>query len=137
MADSKVGARRLTNMRYNIFVIITVSNSVAERQYKGVDITAFDAEKCFNKGWAKEFFNDMYDNGLKNDKLALIFKENISVKVPMTTLEGETKLNDISENTTRGTVWGSLCRTCTMEELGQQMYSIQEGPASLPHFTLL
>ena len=56
---SNVGARQNRNIRYNIFVIIAVLNSVAKRQYKGVDMTAFDAEKCFDKCWTKEFFNDM------------------------------------------------------------------------------
>ena len=30
------------------------------------DITTYDAEKCFDKLCAKEFFNNMFDNGFKS-----------------------------------------------------------------------
>ena len=44
----------------------------------------------------------------------------------MKTVEGTTKRIVISENIMQGTVWGSLCCTCTMDKLGKQMYSIPE-----------
>ena len=62
MTDSNVGARRHRNIRDNIFVINAILNNVRKRKIKGVDVTTYDAEKCFDKLWAKECFNEMFEN---------------------------------------------------------------------------
>ena len=50
------------------------------------------AEKCFNKLWAKECYNDIYDNRFKSDNLSLLYNV-IAVK----TATGISKRIDITE----------------------------------------
>ena len=126
MSDSNVGARSKRNIKDNIFVVNAITNSVVKRRLKGVDIQIFDAYKCFDKLWAKECFNDIFDNGFKNDKLPLLFKENIGAKVAIKTSNGITRRMDISEVIMQGTVWGSLFCTSTMDKLGKEAYSMPE-----------
>ena len=38
-------------------------------------------KKGFDKLFSKECFNGMYDNGFKDDKLSLLFQENVNAKV--------------------------------------------------------
>ena len=56
LTDSNVGARKNRNIRDNIFVINAILNNVKKRNLKDTDITIYDAEKCFDKLWAKECF---------------------------------------------------------------------------------
>ena len=49
LTDSNVGARRGRNIRDNIFVICGIQNEIVKRKFKGIDITIYDAEKCFDK----------------------------------------------------------------------------------------
>ena len=76
--------------------------------------------------WIKECINDLFENGLQNDKLCLLHKENINAKVANKTASGITKLMTIEENIMQGTVWGSLLCTCTMDNLSKEAYKTPE-----------
>ena len=126
LTDSNVGARKGRNIRDNIFVINAVMNNVAKKKLKNTDITIYDAEKCFDKLWAQECFNDVYENGFKNDKLTLLYEENVNAKVAVKVHSGITKRVNINENIMQGTVWGSLFCTCTIDKLGKHAYEHTE-----------
>ena len=126
LTDSNVGARRQRNIRDNIFVINAITNNIARRNLKDIDITGYDAEKCFDKFFAKECFNDIYENGFTNDKLPLLFKENMNAKVAVKTSKGTTRPFTISEVIMQGTVWASLFCTSTMDKLSKQVYKMPE-----------
>ena len=81
LTDSNVGARRGRNIRDNIFVICAIQNEIVKRKLKGIDITIYDAEKCFDKLWEKECLNDLYNNGLTNDHLNILHLANSKAKV--------------------------------------------------------
>ena len=120
MTDTNVGARKKRNIRDNIFVINAITNHTIRRSVKGIDIQIFDAYKCFDKLWAKECINDMFENGFKSDKLPLLVKENEGAQVAIKTSRGITKRVDISNVIMQGTVWGSLFCTSTMDMLGKE-----------------
>ena len=61
LTDSNVGAQKGRNIRDSIFVINAVLNNVAKRSLKDIDIGIYDAEKCFDKLWAQECFNDVVE----------------------------------------------------------------------------
>ena len=126
LTDSNVGARKQRNIRDNFFVINAILNSVTKGNLRSVDVTTYDAEKCFDKLFAKECFNDMSDNGFKNDKLPLLYKENMNAKVAVKTAKGTTRPITINEVIKQGTVWGSLFCTVTIDKLGKQVYSMRE-----------
>jgi hypothetical protein len=41
-----------------------------------VDIQVFDVKKCFDSLWVEECINDIFEAGLQNDKLALLYLAN-------------------------------------------------------------
>ena len=126
LSDSNVGARKNRNIRDNIFVINAIVNNVRKRNLKGIDVTVYDVEKCFDKLWAKECLNDIYECGFQNDKLPLLYHENTNAKVAIKTSSGITRRIDISEIIMQGTVWGSLLCTGTMDKLGKMCYEKPE-----------
>ena len=114
LTDSNVGARRNRNIRENIFVINAITNNVRRRNLRNTDIQIYDAEKCFDKLWANECYNDAYENGLRNDKLALLYNINKTAQVGVKTSTGITDKIMINDNIMQGTVWGSLLCTSTV-----------------------
>ena len=48
----------------------------------------FDVEKCFDALWLKETINDLYDTGLNNDKLPLLYLENAKCQLAVKTSQG-------------------------------------------------
>ena len=123
LSDSNVGARQKRNIRDNIFVVNSILNEVIKKKIEGIDIQIFDIAKCFDKLWAKECLNDLYENGFVNDKLPFLYYENVDAKIAVKTASGITRRVGISDIVMQGTVWGSLMCTSTMDNLGKEAYS--------------
>ena len=83
-------------------------------------------EKCFDALWVKECINDIYEAGLKNDKLSLLFLENQNANISIKTHGGKSKRFRIKNIIMQGTVWGSLLCTASMDKLGQLVYQNAE-----------
>ena len=64
--------------------------------------------------------NDIYEAGLKNDKLPLLFKMNQSAQVK--TSLGMTRRETINNIIMQGTVWGSLLCAATTDKLAKRVY---------------
>ena len=56
-------------------------NSIKRVNEESVDICAYDAEKCFEALWAYECINDLYESGLQNAKLTVLFEINKNAQV--------------------------------------------------------
>ena len=79
-------AHKGRNIRDHIFVLIAVMNNIRkEKLKKNIDLGIYDIEKCFDKLWAQECYNDLYDNGFNNDKLPLLYQENINANITVKT----------------------------------------------------
>ena len=122
LSDSNVGARKKRNIRDNIFVLNAINNSVVNGNEDAVDIQVYDIEKCFDALWVEECINDLYDAGLDNDKLVLLFLENQNAKIAVKTNGGLSNRVNIRNIIMQGTVWGSLMCTATMDKFGQHVY---------------
>ena len=75
LTDSNVGGRKRRNIRDNIFVINAILNSIKKGNEEACDITIYDIEKCFDSLWVQECMNTLFENGLQNDKLVLLYEE--------------------------------------------------------------
>ena len=79
LTDSNVGARKNRNIRDNIFAMNAIINSIAKENKEALDIQIFDIEKCFDSLWLHEVINCLFDAGLQNDKLPLLFLEKMDL----------------------------------------------------------
>ena len=104
LTDSNVGARQGRNIRDNIFVMNAITNSVIKEKREPIDIQIFDVEKCFDALWLQECINDLYDTGLGNDKLPILFNENQNAKVAVKTQQGITNRVNIKNSVMQGSV---------------------------------
>ena len=123
LSDSNVGARKKRNIRDNLLVMNAITNSVINGNASPIDIQVFDVEKCFDGLWLQECINDLYDTGLNNDKLPLLFLENKNAKIAVKTSTGISERDSIQNIVMQGTVWGSLMCTVTMDKLGKLIYN--------------
>ena len=72
LTDANVGARKHRNIRNNLYVVNAISNSIKRGSEEAVDLCTYDVDKCFDALWTYECINDLYEAGLKNDKLTLL-----------------------------------------------------------------
>ena len=81
LTDANVGARKKRNIRDNIFVLNAITNSRRKEKEESLDLQVYDIEKCFDSLWLHEVINSLYEAGLQNDKLPLLFLENSNAQV--------------------------------------------------------
>ena len=73
ITDQNVGARKCRNNRDKIFVLGSVINSVIHGNEEPIQIQVGDVEKCFDKLWLQNTTYDLFEAGLSNDKLNLLY----------------------------------------------------------------
>ena len=81
LTDNNVGARKHRNIRDNIIVMKALRNSISKESWEALDFQIYDIEMYFDKLWLHEVINCLYEAGLKNDKLPLLFLENANAQV--------------------------------------------------------
>ena len=126
LSDSNVGARKNRNIRDNIFVLGAITNSVINGNEESIDVQVYDVEKCFDALWVQECINDLYETGLSNDKLVLLYLENQNANIAVKSSTGMSRRVSINNIVMQGTVWGSLFCTATMDKLGKLVYKKED-----------
>ena len=126
LTDSNVGGRKGRGIRDNLFVINAITNSVKNGNEDACDIQVFDVEKCFDSLWVQECVNTLYEKGLTNDKLVLLYEETKNAKIAIKTPNGTTERRDIKNIIMQGTVFGSLICTSVMDKLAQIFYKDED-----------
>ena len=115
LTDSNVEGRRGRNICDNIYVLNAIITSVAAGKGQTCDITVYDVEKCFDALWAQECGNTLYENGLNNDQLVLLYEETKNAQIAIKTSVEITERVNITNLIMQGTVFGSLI--CTSVKL--------------------
>ena len=81
-------------------IVNHISNGLNKK--KPVDIQILDYKQCFDTLWLQECLNDLYDSGVNDDKLALLYNVNSNVKVAVKTPVGKTERNLLPLAVTEG-----------------------------------
>ena len=88
-----------------------------------VDVTVTDVKKCFDSLWAQECINTLYEYGLQNDKLVLLYEETRNAMIAKKTANGLAKRENLQNIIMHGSVFGSLICTTVMDKLAQIFYN--------------
>ena len=121
LTDGNVGARRERGVRDNVFVIGAITNSVINGNSKPIQVQVMDIQKCFDKLWLEATINSLYNAGLKNDILNLLYIENKNANVAIKVNDKLSRRISVKNVIMQGTVWGSLKCTTQMDELNKTM----------------
>ena len=73
MSDSNVGARKYKNIRNHIFVINGIINEVINKKNLAIDIEILDYKQCFDSMGLEETINDLWEAGINDNNLSLIY----------------------------------------------------------------
>ena len=106
MSDSNVGARRDKNIINHLFVVNGVINDVINGKADSIDLQIIDYRQCFDSMWLAESINDLYESGIQDDKLAIIYAANEHNQVAVQTPVGITERVAVEEIVMQGEVTG-------------------------------
>ena len=89
MSDSNVGGRKGRRIQDQLFVINgIVFDHARAKNKKSITIGIYDYRLCFDSMWQAEVINDLFDAGVQDDKLALLYEINKINKVAVNTADG-------------------------------------------------
>ena len=122
MSDSNIGARKDKNIRNHIFILNGIINE-AVKSGKSIDITILDYRQCFDSMWLEECINDLYESGVTNANLALIYEANKNNQVAVMTPSGLTEREAINNIVMQGEVLGPIECSVTVDTFRKECIS--------------
>ena len=119
LTDGNVGARKDRSVRDNIFVLSAIINSVSTSTCEAIQVQVLDATKCFDKLWLQACINSLYEAGIDNDTLNLLYMENRNAQVAVKINNKLSARISVRDVVMQGSVWGSIKCTTTMDTMNQ------------------
>ena len=108
LTDGNVGARKQRSARDNTFVISAICNSVLNGNSAPIQIQVMDAEKCFDKLWLQGCIKALFEAGLDNEKLNLLYIENKNASIAVKVNSKLSMRLNVKDVIMQGSVWSSL-----------------------------
>ena len=112
LSACNVGGRKGRSVRDNIFVLYAILNSIRRGVKEAHDMQVYDVQQCFDAMWLEECINAIYEAGLQNDKLNLLYLTNESAEVAIETSIGITNRTTIMKIVMQGTVGQKISVLC-------------------------
>ena len=81
ITNKNVGARKSQNIRDNIFLLSAISNYIINGHEEPIQVQVMNIDKCFDKLWLEATTNALYEAGLNNELLNLLYIENQSADI--------------------------------------------------------
>ena len=126
MSDSNVGARKGKNIRNHLFIVNGVINEVVQDKSKSLDIQILDYKQCFDSMWLEDTINDLYEAGVTDDNLALIYKSNENNRVAVKTPCGMTERTELKRLVLQGEIFGPLECSVSVDKFGKECLEEQK-----------
>ena len=100
----------------NLFILRGIIN---QANYLGKELwlTFYDIEKCFDSLWLVDCINSLWDLGVRDDVLCLIYLMNIKATATIKTPFGDTDPLFLSNFVKQGTVLGPVLNNCSLNKL--------------------
>ena len=121
LTDGSVGCRKSRGARDNIFVISAIISSVLKSKLRPIQVQVIDVITCFDKLWFEACVDNLYEAGVNNDKLNLLFIENRNADVEVKINNKVSKRMNVKNVVMQGSVWGGLMCTNQMDILNKTM----------------
>ena len=121
MSESQVGGRHKRGIRNHLFVLYSVMNSALNNEGPPLDLGVLDITTMFDALWLEECCNDLYEAGIVDDKMALIYEGNKRNLVAVSSPAGETKRVELNKIICQGESNGPLIAGVQMDGIGKDM----------------
>ena len=121
MTDSNIGARKDRRIQDHLFIVngILYENARSKKK-RPISICIYDCRQCFDSMWQDEVANDIYEAGVQDDKLALLYEINKINKLAVKTPHGLTERKVVEKIICQGDPWGPLQCSVQVDSIGRE-----------------
>ena len=122
MSDCQMGARKKKGCRQNIFIINGIIHDImSSKAKKPINLQIYDYKQMFDAINLKEAIGDIYDAGLMDDKLSLLYQANKEVNFAVNTPSGLTERQTIEDVVLQGDTWGSILASVQVDSVAKEV----------------
>ena len=127
MSDSNVGGRKSMSSINHIFVINgIIHETLSSKHVKPVTLQVLDFKQMFDSMDLKEAVADLYDSGMKDNSLVLLYEANRNIKVRVKSSYGLSVESNFEQIVLQGDTWAPLMASNQVDKFGKQL--IEECP---------
>ena len=114
----------------SLFILMATVNH-ATYLSKELLITFYDIEKCFDSLWFEDCINSLWDLGVKDGTLFLIYLINTQASVKIKTPMGDTYPLILSNLVMQGTVFGPALNNCSLDRFSKESFGYNFGSVGI------
>ena len=120
ISECQMGGRRNKGCKNNIFIINGIIHEVLRsKNNKPIVIQYYDYKQMFDSINLKEAINDIFDTGLKDEHLSILYKANEEIHMAVKTPRGLTERQKVKDIVLQGDKFSSLLASVQVDKIGQ------------------
>ena len=126
MSECQMGGRRKRGCKNNIFILNgIIHETMKSRQNNSVVLQYYDYSQMFDSIDLREAIQDMFDSGMDDENLALLYQSNKEIAMAVKTAHGVTDRVTLKDLVLQGDTFSSLMASVQVDRIGQ--YCIDSG----------
>ena len=127
MSDSNVGSRKNKSCLNHIFIINgIIHETLSSKNNKPVTLQIYDYTQMFDSMSLEEAVSDLFDSGITDNTLSLLYEANKNIKVKVKTPYGLSAETTFEKIVLQGDTWGPIMASNQVDTFGKQL--IEEEP---------
>ena len=120
MSDCQTGGSKKKGCKNNIFILNGLIHEVMKsKKMKAIMFQFYDYSQMFDSINLQSAISDIYDKGVNDDQLALIYKSNKEIDMAVKTASGLTERQIVSDIVLQGDTFGSILASVQVEKIGK------------------
>ena len=121
MSDCQMGGRKYKSCKNNIFIVNGLIHETLKRKsMKPICLQIYDYSQMFDTIDLKQALCDLFDAGVVDDDLKLLFEANKDIMMAVKTPDGLTDRQMVNDSVLQGDTWGSLLASVQVESIGKE-----------------
>ena len=120
MSDCQMGGRKKKGCKNNIFILNAIIHDVLKsKKMKSVLYQFYDYSQMFDAINLQEAISDIYDTGVDDENMVLLYEANKEINMAVKTANGLTERQLITDTVLQGDTWGSILASVQVDKIGQ------------------
>ena len=124
MSPSQVGARKDMNIRNHIWILNSIICDVLKnKKCAPIDLQVLDIKQCFDSLWTEECTSDLFQYGVKDSTLNLLYDACKNAQVALRTPMGLTERKRLTKRKNaimQGDVFGPIFCATSIDRFGKE-----------------
>ena len=128
MSDSQMGGRKGRGCRMNLFIVNGIIHDIIKSKHALPALFGiFDYSQMFDSIKLQQAISDIYEAGLKDENLSLLYQANKEIYMAVNTPGGLSERQMIEDSVLQGDTWGSLLASVQVDDIGQECAEAGHG----------